>query len=151
MAVDGEEPQLPIIEFNLSFRITCDYTAAGTGKLLTNTLTDNSQILLGEHPWVEANLFPISLHKHMSRALHRCSGESHGRAETRGSAVTLPCPQGCRGVWWLSAPSAGGGQEAEPLPEQSWHCITTNFQLHFHPPGKSITGKLLINQQHFPA
>lgn len=50
-------------------------------------------------------------------------------------AVSLPCPQGCRGVWWLSAPSAGSGQEAEPLPElpqQSWHRTTTTFQPHFH-------------------
>lgn len=94
MAVDGEEPQLPIVEFNLPFHITCDYTAAGKGKLLTNTLTDRSQIFLGEHPWVETNLFPISLHKHMSRALHRCAGQSQGCAETSGSAVTLPCP--CR-------------------------------------------------------
>lgn len=94
MAVDGEEPQLPIIEFNLPFHITCDYTAARKGKLSTNTLTDNSQIFLEEHPWAEANLFPISLLKHISRALHRCSGESRGCAETSGSAVTLPCP--CR-------------------------------------------------------
>lgn len=140
MAVDGEEPQLPIVEFNLPFHITCDYTAAGKGKLLT-TLTDHSQIFLGEHPWVEAILFLISLHKHTSRALHRCAGESQGCAETRGSAVTLPCPQGCRGVWWLSAPSAGSGQEAEPLseePQESWHRITNHFSTSFPPPDKSI-------------
>lgn len=94
VAVDGEEPQLPIVEFNLSFHIACHYTAAGKGKLLTTTLTDNSQIFLGEHPWVETNLSPISLHKHMSRALHRCAGQSQGCAEASGSAVTLPCP--CR-------------------------------------------------------
>lgn len=39
VAVDGEEPQLPIVEFNLPFHITRGYTAAGKGKLLTNTLT----------------------------------------------------------------------------------------------------------------
>lgn len=50
MAVDGEEPQLPIIEFNLPFHITCDYTAARKGKFLTNILTDNSQIFLEGHP-----------------------------------------------------------------------------------------------------
>lgn len=133
IAVDADKLQLPIVEFNLPFHITCDYTAAGKGKLLTNTRTDKFQIFLGEHPWVEANLFPISLHKHSSRALHRCAGESQGCAETSGSVVTLPCPQGCRGVWWLSAPSAGSGWEAEPLPQQSWHRITTTFQLHFHP------------------
>lgn len=141
MAVDGEEPQLPIIEFNLPFHISCDYTAAGKGKLLTNTLTDNSQIFLGEHPWVEANLFPISLHKHTSRALQRCAGESQRRAEISGS-VTLPCPQGCR-VRWLSAPSAGSGREAEPLselPQQSWQRITTTFQPRFHPQANPLLG-----------
>lgn len=35
VAVDAEEPQLPIVEFNLPFHITCGYTAAGKGELLT--------------------------------------------------------------------------------------------------------------------
>lgn len=47
VAVAGEELQLSIVEFNLTFYITCYDATARKGKLLMNTLIENSQIFLG--------------------------------------------------------------------------------------------------------
>lgn len=47
VAVAGEELQVSIIEFNLTFHVTCYYVAARKRKLLINALIENSQMFLG--------------------------------------------------------------------------------------------------------
>lgn len=81
---------------------------------------------------MEANLFPISLHKHTSRILHR---ESQGCADTSGSAVTLPCP--CR----VPKAVAAFGGCLLPLPVASGrlsHCLS-------YPRGAGIASPRLFN------
>lgn len=83
VAVAGEDLQLPVVEFNPTFHITCYYTAARKEKLLIHTLRENFQILIGYYPWAEANLFPFCLFSRQvneKRFVQMCRGKVQGCA-----------------------------------------------------------------------